>query len=115
MNDCTIKLISSTFIKDEYGVPRATESSTEVFAQMHSVTRQEFFEGGRSGLNPQYEFTVFRGDYNGELIIEYNDERFAVYRTYIADSDYIELYVERKGGVNATVTSGGTQNQTNQP
>lgn len=102
MNDCTIKLIGATYQNDAYGVPRATPSSREVFAQVRSVTRAEFFDGGRSGLNPELQFTMFAGDYNGELIVEYNGNRYSVYRTYIADGDYLELYVERKGGTNGT-------------
>ena len=36
----------------------------------------------------------------GETVCEYNGESFSIYRTYETDSDYIELYVERKGGTN---------------
>lgn len=100
MNDCTIKLIKTAYTNDEYGVPRVTETAFEVFAQVQSVTRQEFFDGGRNGLNPELRFTMFAGDYSGEMIVEYNGNRYSVYRTYL-DSDYIELYVERKGGTNA--------------
>lgn len=102
--DCVIKLIAISYEKDAYGVLRPTETEREVFAQVHSVTRQEFFDGGRNGLNPSYEFTMFSGDYEGETIIEYDSSRYSVYRTYLADNDYIELYVERKGGTNGEKT-----------
>lgn len=46
--------------------------------------------------------TMFVGDYNGEKLVEYNGETYAVYRTYLAKNDTIELYVERKGGTNGT-------------
>ena len=65
-----------------------------------SVIRAEFFDAGRNGLNPEYVFTMFFGDYNGERIVEYNGKRYAVYRTYHARTDIIELYVQREGGVN---------------
>lgn len=67
---------------------------------MNSVTRNEFFEGGRNGLNPEYQITMFSYDYNGESIVKYNGERYGVYRTYNGRDDTIELYVERKGGTN---------------
>ena len=40
--------------QDEYGVFRTTTKEREVFCQVNSVTRSEFFEAGRNGLNPEY-------------------------------------------------------------
>ena len=65
-----------------------------------SVSRREFYEAGRNGLNPEYMFTVFAGDYNGERVVEYNGARYAVYRTYRTRTDYIEIYAQREGGTN---------------
>lgn len=95
-----IKLIGVTRAQDDYGVWRPTRTSTQVYAQVDSVTQREFFEGGRNGLNPEFKFTMFFGDYNNEPIVEYNGEQFAVYRVYHGHNDKIELYVERKGGKN---------------
>lgn len=93
-------LISTTKAQDDYGVWRDTEISREVFCQVDSVTRAEFFEGGRNGLNPQFRFTMFAADYEDEPIVEYNGKRYSVYRTFFGKTDNIELYVERKGGTN---------------
>lgn len=98
--DTVIELLATTKERDSRGVWRETHTSREVYAQVRSVTRNEFFEGGRNGLNPQYQFTVFRGEYNGEIVCRYMGEQYAIYRTYIADGDYIELYAERQGGTN---------------
>ena len=97
-----ISLIASTKTQNEYGVWVTGETSRNVFCNVGSVTRAEFFDGGRNGLNPSYVFTMFCGDYNGETIIEYNGSRYAVYRTYQSNTDTIELYVQRKGGTNGT-------------
>lgn len=101
MND-VLKLYTTTYEKNKYGVPIPChpEPGREVFCDVRSVTRAEFFEAGRNGLNPQFVFIVFKGDYENETICEYNGETYAIYRTYITDDDYIELYVERKGGTN---------------
>lgn len=45
---------------------------------------------------------MFFDDYNDEPIVEYNEKRYTVYRTYHSRTDDIELYVERKGGTNGT-------------
>ena len=96
-----IKLIGTTQAQDKYGVWRSTPTERQVMCQVDSVTRAEFFDGGRNGLNPEFVFTMFQGDYNGESIVEYNGKTYSVYRTYHGRTDKIELYVERKGGTNA--------------
>lgn len=99
--DDVIKLISKEYTKNKYGISVPENSVKEIFCQIHSITRQEFFDAGRNGLNPQFEFTVYQGDYSGETEVEYKGESYSIYRTYIVPgSDYIELYVERKGGSN---------------
>ena len=95
-----IKLITMNRTQDEYGRWVATPSVKEVFCQVGSVSASEFFEAGRNGLNPEFRFTMFFGDYSGESIVEYNDNTYSVYRTYKRKTDVIELYVERKGGTN---------------
>ena len=59
---------------------------------------QEWFDGGRNGLNPQYRFTMFQFDYTGEKIIEYNGKQYTIYRTYNRSVDEIELYAELRKG-----------------
>ena len=113
--DDVILLIADGGYYDSLKIYHRSETSRQVFAKVNSVTRSEFFSGGRDGLNPQYVFTVFAADYEGEKIVEYNGQRYAVYRTYKGNkngyvgpntsarqelmADYIELYVEKKAGV----------------
>lgn len=95
-----VNLYADSISYDEYGVARKTRTSREVFCKVDSVTRAEFFEAGRAGLNPEYRITMFFGDYNGETVVGYKGRTYSVYRTYQAKTDIIELYVERKGGTN---------------
>lgn len=121
--DGIIALISKTSQKDTYGRTVPTETSREVFAQIDSVSRAEFFAAGQNGLNPEYRFTVFSGEYTGEREADYNGVRYSIYRTYqpsayvrhdntkthegsisrntnSGNNDRIELYASRKVGVN---------------
>lgn len=99
--DDVIKLISQEFSKNQYGVQIPTEVYKEIFCEIHSVTKQEFFEAGRNGLNPAFEVTIFAAEYNGETVLEYQGKTYSIYRTYhVPGTDYMELYVERKGGTN---------------
>ena len=98
-----INLIGTTKAQDNTGVWRTTPTERTVMCQVNSVTRAEFFDGGRNGLNPELVFTMFYGDYNGESIVEYHGNTYSVYPTYMRRTDTIELYVERKGGTNGVV------------
>ena len=102
--DRTAELIlySETETQDDRGVYQKTETSKTVYCQVNSVTQSEFFEAGRNGLNPEYKFTMFGPDYNGERTVGYDGARYAVYRTYQTRGDNIELYVQREGGVNGS-------------
>ena len=95
-----ITLIKETITIDSSGVERSTQTRLTVFAQVESITRSEFYDAGRSGLNPEFKFTIFAGDYCGETLVEYAGKKYAVYRTYLARNDNLELYVQREGGVN---------------
>ncbi len=100
--DSVIDLVSTTYVKDEYGVDQPINTSREVFCEVGPITRAEFASAGRNGLNPSYVFSVWAGDYQDERTVVYDGATYAVYRTYKPPgSDYIELYVERQGGTNA--------------
>ena len=102
-----ITLISETYTNNQYGVPVPTITRQDVFCQVDSVTRSEFYEGGRNGLNPEYRFTMFGPDYSDQKTVEYKGKAYGIYRTYIGRNDTIELYAERKGGTNG-ITNGNT-------
>ena len=96
-----IKLISTTKEgRDKYGRWIKKETALQVFVQVDSISQTEFYEAGRNGLNPQYRFRMFAGDYAGQTVCEYHGMRYSIYRTFMRDDDTIELYVERKGGTN---------------
>lgn len=95
-----ITLIAETETQNEFGIWEKTTVENEVFCQVDSVTRSEFFEAGRNGLNPEFRFTVFAGDYNDERTVRYKGRMYGIYRTYHGRNDAVELYAERKGGTN---------------
>lgn len=94
-----IYLASKTYSQNAYGVTSASLTLRKVYAQVNSVSQAEWFEGGRNGLNPEYRFSMFAPDYEGEEIVQYNDNYYAVYRTYRAKNEIIELYCEKNKGV----------------
>lgn len=95
-----VTLYADTITYNDYGVAVKQRTSKDVYARVDSVTRAEFYDGGRNGLNPEYRMTMFFGDYNGESLIGYKGRMYSVYRTYQAKTDIIEVYVERRTGTN---------------
>ena len=91
-------LVVESYTKNEYGAMDKTTTRHPVYVNVTSVTSQEWFEGGRNGLNPQYSFKRFQFDYTGEKIIEYNGKQYTIYRTYNRSVDEIELYTELRKG-----------------
>ena len=81
---------SPTFDGDGYPTTSA-ETSREVFANVKSVTRGEFYASLKSGINMTIAFNVRSVDYQNEKIIEHDSKRYKVIRTYIKDGEIMEL------------------------
>ena len=97
--DVIAYLIGYTVTLNDYKQEIKTETRTQIFAKKESVSRAEYYNGGKSGLQPEFRLTTAIIDYNGELEIELDGVRYGVYRTYNVSQDYIELYCEKKGGL----------------
>ena len=95
-----LTLINQSRTQDDFGRWISTNTTRDVFVQVDSITQAEFYDAGRIGLNPEYRFRLFNGDYDGEELCEFHGQRYAIYRTYLRRDDTLELYVERTGGTN---------------
>lgn len=92
-----ITLITQTITTDIYGNEVATETERTVYCEVDSISQTEFYAAANTELNPEYKFTIFFGDYEGEDLVLFNNKRYSVYRTYRTGDD-LELYTERKIG-----------------
>ena len=92
-----ITLITQTITTDKYGNEEATETERTVYCEVDSISQTEFYAAANTELNPEYRFTIFFGDYQGESLVKFNGARYSVYRTYRTGDD-LELYTERKIG-----------------
>jgi SPP1 family predicted phage head-tail adaptor len=94
-----IYLITEEYEQNEIGVMVPTQTKTKVFARITSVTGQEWFEGGRNGLNPQFRAEVYPFEYQGEEILEKDGVMYSIYRTFQSSEKTLELYCEKRKGV----------------
>lgn len=98
MKNDFLDIVQKTYVQNEYGVSKKTEKIVkDIPCEIKSATANEWFEGGRMGLNPDYTFIISRLDYNNETTVIYNNVRYAVYRTYVRGDD-IELHVQKEKG-----------------
>lgn len=100
MND-TLTLVSIQYAANAQReqVP-ASESTREIFGRLESITRSEWFLGGRDAMNSAVMFVTPDVNYNGEQEAVLAGERYKIYRTYRRVSSMeIELYLEKQSGV----------------
>lgn len=99
MQDNVLKLISYTETKDKYGMPVKVPTTTQVFCKVTSVSGSEFNAAQQNGIKPQWKFIIRSREYSGEKIVEFEGNKYAVYRTYQSSIDDMELYVEEREGI----------------
>lgn len=90
-----IQLITET--RSAHGVHETiTEAAREVFAEIRSATRSEYYNALNAGIQPAFVFHLtLAEDYQDERYVRYNGLKYRVVRTYMTDDDGIELTVER--------------------
>lgn len=94
-----LTLCVPTFTEDAIGQQIATYTDRDVYCNISSVSGNEWFEAGRNGIKAELKVTMFRYDYEDETECKINGVRYGIYRTYIGRDDTIELYLERKAGL----------------
>lgn len=92
-----ITLITQLKTKDSIGEEIITETSKTIRGELSSVTRDEWFTAQRADINAKSRVKVYDFEYNDEVVAELNGTRYAIYRTYYAGGDKIELYLGEKG------------------
>lgn len=76
-----------------------TEEKLDIFGTVESVGQREFFAAAQAGFKAEFKITVWTSDYDGQTIVEFNNKRYGVYRTYLLSDGHIELYLTSKVGV----------------
>lgn len=102
-----IYLYKETITQDEVGNELPTLSNPiKCYAKKQSVRTNEFYSAVEVGLSPSIEFVIKRLNYNGEELLDWNNERYEVIRTVDPKNKFdIVLVCSKKIGVNAPTTT----------
>jgi len=65
----------------------------EVYADLSSIGRTEFYKSAGTGFTPEKVFTVHSFEYTEHQYVRHNGTVYKIIRTYSDDPEFIELVV----------------------
>ena len=75
------------------------ETRRKVYCMVRSIGMQESYQAMGIGLNPELKVVLSHDfEYKGETECELNQVRYRILRTYVTETDGIELTLERVTG-----------------
>lgn len=84
-------LVAITKEPDDDGYKAEHKELTEVFVDVQSVKRSEFYAARQSGIKIDLVFLVRAVDYSGEERVEFDGKTYAVVRAYTKAGEIYEL------------------------
>ncbi len=95
-----IVLIATQPQVDAVGNQRDAETGrVTVYGDVKSVSRDENETAGSHGYSEVQKIVLYPWEYSGEKYVEIAGKKKAVYRTYQADADTLELYAASRKGL----------------
>lgn len=71
----------------------------KVYCEVRSVSQTETYQARASGLAPEYKLRLSHSfEYRGEKLCDFRGQRYEIIRTYVDETDGIELTVQRAEG-----------------
>ena len=91
LND-TIKLVDVVVTEDADGYETTAETLTEVKCDSgNGVTRAEFYEAMKAGMELTAAFEMWACDYGGQKIIEHMGKRYKVERAFPLSDGAVQI------------------------
>lgn len=85
----TLRKVTNTL--DSYGDATYSYTDTVVFADIKSVTRQEFYSASQAGIKVDIVFAVHAEDYTDQTIVTYGSTYYNVVRAFKKGGGVVEL------------------------
>ena len=103
--DDVIYLVKTKYEADEYLNQIAIEEERQVFCQVQTVSRNEFYQAAQADMHPEFIFVLSHFmDYMGEKIVKYTDWMGMEHKLYVTRAyrrpggDAVELTCEERTG-----------------
>ena len=103
--DDVIYLVKTKYEADEYLNQIAIEEERQVFCQVQTVSRNEFYQAAQADMHPEFIFVLSHfKDYEGEKIVKYTDWMGHEHKLYVTRAyrrpggDSVELTCEERTG-----------------
>lgn len=90
-----IKLRAESTTRDSFGEPIISYTDTEVWADVKSVARSEFYASHTAGIKADIMFAVHNEDYSNQQSVLYNGNTYIVQRSYVKAGN-VELTCVRR-------------------
>ena len=75
------------------------QSFRDVYCEVKSVSQTEAYQARATGLNPEFRLVLSHSfEYKGEQRCTFRGINYRIIRTYMTESDGIELTVQREEG-----------------
>ena len=104
-----ITLVNETTSQDSIGQVVTTRTTSDIYAQIRSVSGSEWSNAGLNEIRASYQITCYADEYAGQQELILDGVSYEVYRTYERRDGKVELYVEKRtGSAYGEVTSDGT-------
>lgn len=71
------------------------ENKKEVYCNVKSISRNEFYKASAGGFKPSLVFKIHLFEYENEEKVEFNGITYNVIRTYMVNTEEIELTCEK--------------------
>ena len=94
--DKIITLRSTVTVPNATGLAVETPTDTQVFADVQSVRRQEFYAANAAGNSVEIVFIINADEYGGQMDVIYNGAAYTVVRSYQKGLGRIELNCQRR-------------------
>lgn len=103
IGDYGLTLLSTTITYDDIGNPVETPNNIDIFCDVKSISKTEFYNAAANGLKPEYIFVVHPYEYNGETYVLFSEnestkQRYKVIKTYKVNMEELELTCEKVAG-----------------
>jgi len=102
MNDWTDELTllaPNGHTRDGSGNQVVSYESSTISATKKPIAMSEFYAAAQSGIRPELKLIVHPFEFDGQELVEYDGTRYSLIRTYQTSYDEMEIYLERKVGV----------------